>query len=447
LNAAARPSTTNLRGKLPLRAPISPGYPRFANEREKQVAATGCTVLRPLLSGLAHSSFHQLGLIGTFCTQNRLVREAVVAFDLSSGWVHDSESFKISMKSYQNCVSKLQQAGTYEQPDFALVAIMFLGLVEVLYAVEDCFIGRNPCLTLTQGLHLGEFADGALAHFEMCRKLLLSRLPQVMSSGDGDLINLYRMAAECVLYSFAALSSSSASISENSADWHFDPLFPVDNISTSPFLGGLQEIYFVMLRINMLRINVLLHQTPRRDQTGLNRFGITQAVEELWQRLIRLETQVPCIYQQYGSDLPMAHLYRVKHLVTIHALRIHLIKISRLSAAPADADVQRYLQKAITLLRHQDIREPGNIALRWPLTILACAAEGEGDFEFIVAKMKDMERVVGRTNQRMLSSAYTILREYRVKTGKDFRTGADGGRPVHTGLDFLLEPRNLSVWA
>lgn len=273
----------------------------------------------------------------------------------------------------------------------------------------------------------------------MCRKLLTSRLQQLALPRDIECVKLYRMAAECVIYNFASLSPFHRGIGQATSDWggSFESLFPSNDPSISPFLGGadFQEIYHIMFLTNVLL---------RRTQTNLDQPSVVgEACQDLWEQLNKQEKKVTSLYSR-KTDQSMAKLYRAKYRVSIHALRIHLIKIRRPIVSPDDPMVRLYLSKAIKIVKNQKICEAWNPALRWPLTILACAAHADADFELFMCLMDEMMENLDQANSRRLQSAQTILRRFR-QTSALLSLGGNGTKKFSNQLDFLLEPRDLDM--
>ena len=272
----------------------------------------------------------------------------------------------------------------------------------------------------------------------MCRKLLTARLAQPGVLNDAALVKLYRVVAECIMYNLAALSPFHVRIAEVVTDWgtSFDCLFPGGDHALSPFLGGFHDVYRLILRMN-----IYLRQIPPATST-LSMAQAKQTLDELWWELHALELKVPASYRRVeGAE--GTRLYKAKHKISVLALRVHLVKISRPAISPSDGLIRPYLQKAIETLRQQDIREPGNPALRWPLTILACAAEMEKDFVFIVEKMRELEVILDPSNRGKLQSAYAILGRYRNDhLIAPLQTHRGRWTPINQ-LDFLLEPQFL----
>lgn len=288
-----------------------------------------------------------------------------------------------------------------------------------------------------QGLKIGD-SSNAVAHFEMCRKLLTARLAQPRVLNDAALVKLYRVVAECIMYNLAALSPFHVEIAEVVTDWgtSFDCLFPGGDHALSPFLGGFHDVYRLMLRIN-----IYLRQTPPTTPT-MSETQARQTLDALWWELHALEIKVPASYRRVeGAE--GTRLYKAKHKISVLALRVHLVKISRPAISPSDMLIRPYLQKAIETLEQQDIREPGNPALRWPLTILASSADIEKDFVFLGGRMREMEEILDPSNRGKLQSAYAILQKYRREDlTAPLQTRRGRWIPMNQ-LDFLLETQLL----
>ena len=266
----------------------------------------------------------------------------------------------------------------------------------------------------------------------------MARLSQSATIDDAGLLNLYRMVAECIIYNLGTLSPFRADIVQAAGDWGtaFDSLFPGSDHYLSPFLGGFQGIYQVMFRVN-----VLLRQTDEDRIAGVTRPSTIETFKRLWQQLTQLEDKIPAIYRRNGLPEEIIKLYKAKNRITVYALRIHLMKILRPLAGPEDVDIHLNLAQAMTILKEQDVQEPGNSALRWPLGILLCAADANEDFNFVVSVMQQIQLILDPANSRKLAAAYNILRGYRehasVARQKDLLP-----TPLRQ-LDFLLEPRTL----
>lgn len=272
----------------------------------------------------------------------------------------------------------------------------------------------------------------------MCRKLLVARLSQSATLNDVGLLNLYRMVAECIIYNLGTLSPFRTDIVQAASDWGtaFDRLFPGNDHYLSPFLGGFQGIYQVMFRVN-----VLLRQTEPDRVAGVILPSTVETFNALWEQLAQLEDRIPVMYDRNRVAEETIKLYQAKNRITVYALRIHLLKIMRPLAGPEDVDIYLNLTQAVAILREQDVREPYNPALRWPLSILLCAADADEDFDFIVSVMQQIQLIMDPANHRKLAAAYNILRDYR----RDASIALQSGRsPVPSRqLDFLLEPRTL----
>jgi hypothetical protein len=280
-------------------------------------------------------------------------------------------------------------------------------------------------------------------HFAMCKDLLVPLLARSKPALDSNLTKLLRMVAECIIFNVATLSPFSARAGQLMLDWgtSFDRLFPAGESASSPFLGGLQSVYRVMLRAN-----VLLHRTRRdRFDPGAKACDAREYLE-LWRQLDELESRIPRLYHERELSTESIELYKKKHKLAILALRIQLRKIARPLASPADSEIRAYVSEAATILKSLDVREPGNPALRWPLTILACAAYDDEDFALFTAKMQDMQSVVDPANREKLSSAQAVMKRHqRVVSGVQSVWGNDRNRDLNVAqrIDLLLEPWKL----
>lgn len=250
------------------------------------------------------------------------------------------------------------------------------------------------------------------------------------------MMNILRVIAECVLYNVASLTPFCMSLESTLDDWGdaFDRLFPGDGISTSPFLGGLQVIYRVQIRIHMLlRSN---KQTPNDYSVDHSRKAEICECSEL---LDKAERQLFSLSPFRAGDDEAVTLYKAKHRVAILAARIHLHKVAYPRATSLDHRIQLYIGKALTILEIQDFREVGNPAMRWPFTVLACASASNDDFELVVKRMKELEGALHGANSRKLSTAYTLLRHHRAGCA-----GNSLGSQVYIQpIDFLLMPQLL----
>jgi len=263
------------------------------------------------------------------------------------------------------------------------------------------------------------------------------------TSLDPRLTTLLRVIAECIMFNLATLSPFSARTGQSVLDWgsSFDRLFPADDSATSPFLGGLQSIYQVMLRVN-----VRLHRTIQSKSDLSAPASNTREHFDLWRQLNELDNRIPQLYHDRDVKPKSIELYKRKHKLAILALRIQLCKIARPLASPTDNDIRGYVSEAVNILRSLDIRELGNLALRWPLTILACAAYDDKDFDLFTAKMQDMQSVVDPANREKLSSAQTVMSLHK-RTLSEPQTVLEADRNRDCNLpqriDLLLEPWRL----
>lgn len=280
----------------------------------------------------------------------------------------------------------------------------------------------------------------------MCRRLLQDRIVSNRTWRNAELANVYRIVAECVIYNLATLSIFNVS---SISDWgcSFDCLFDSDDRRLSPFLGGFHDLYQVIFRINCL-------MASRRQVISLeDHAAITNTGETLWQQLQSLENRIEKFYPESADAASSTRLYRTKMRVSVFALRIHLCKVVFPSITSSDRQVQNLLASASDDLRRQSIYEPGNVALVWPLTILACAAERSEDFEFIVETIRGFSQIIAPAYARRLIVATDTLRRFRngLQPSARDRGGEDsqelqkgkGGVHVVDQMDFLLEPRLL----
>ena len=260
---------------------------------------------------------------------------------------------------------------------------------------------------------------------------------------DPNLTKILRVVAECIVFNIATLSPYSARAGALDLDWgtSFDQLFPVGNSGSSPFLGGLQSIYRVMVRAN-----TLLYRTLNSKSDPHTRTFNAHEYRELWLQLDDLEQAIPQLYQERNLSADSIKLYKGKHKLAVLALRIQLCKIAKPSAPATDVEIGEYVSNAVAILKNLDIREHGNPALRWPLTILACAAYCDQDFVLITAKMQDLQSVIDPANGEKLSSAQVVMSRYPsmdVDVQSTLGTDCDGDCGLVQRIDLLLEPWKL----
>lgn len=131
-------TATNLRTKkgMILHTTITNGYPPFRSELEKRLTLEAPEVLSALVSCVASPDFRKASLLGTFSTESRVVRHALVAFSAHTSALRTEDSYRLSLKSYQDCIVQLRSSLPHAfqsnaEQDHALVAVMFLGLLEV----------------------------------------------------------------------------------------------------------------------------------------------------------------------------------------------------------------------------------------------------------------------------------------------------------------------------
>lgn len=253
------------------------------------------------------------------------------------------------------------------------------------------------------------------------------------------MMNILRVFAECVLYNVASLTPFCTSLGPTLDDWGdaFECLFPGDGISTSPFLGGLQVIYRVQIRIHMLlRGN---KRTPDDYSIDQSR---KEAIRECSEQLDKAERQLSSLSPFRAGDDEAVTLYKAKHGTAIFAARLHLHKVAFPGATSLDHRIQHYVSKALAILRVQDFREPGNPAMRWPFTVLACASASDEDFELVEKRMKELEGVLYGANSRKLETAYTTLRRHRAGCA-GIPLGSQAQGVCIQPIDFLLMPQLL----
>lgn len=273
----------------------------------------------------------------------------------------------------------------------------------------------------------------------MCRKLIVRQLDQTATTIDAGTMNILRVFAECVLYNVASLTPFCIVLDSTLDDWGdaFDILFPGDGIATSPFLGGLQVIYRVQIRIHMLlRSN---KRTPNDYSVDQSR---KQEIRECSEQLDKAERGIATLTPFHAGGDKEATLYKAKHRVAILAARIHLHKVAFPGATALDHRVQTHVSKAIAILKVQDFKEPGNPAMRWPFTVLACASASNEDFELVTERMRELEGVLYGANSRKLSTAYTVLRRHRAGYAGTSLGGQEHGVNIQP-IDFLLMPQLL----
>jgi hypothetical protein len=250
-----------------------------------------------------------------------------------------------------------------------------------------------------------------------------------------DLADVLRIVAECTLYNLATLTPFCKKPDLASDDWgsSIHHLFPADDTTLSPFLGGCHALYQIMLSINML-LSANGHGTH-----GLTSLARTEALISLTGRLDMVERRIPYMYPASEE----AKLYVAKHRLTAIALRIHLHKIVHPQASSTEPLIRLHVTEAVQILIGQDIREPGNPALRWPLTILACATGTDEEFDVVKSKMQEIERILDISNSQKIASAYTVLGRFQGNRAmKEGRLTQDW---YHTcKFDLLLEPWKLN---
>lgn len=256
---------------------------------------------------------------------------------------------------------------------------------------------------------------------------------------DPRLMIVLRIFAECVLYNLASLTPFCTTVESTLDDWGevLERLFPGDGAFTSPFLGGLQGIYRVQLRVHMLLRGVV----PFSDDHDAGQSHV-EAIRQCYEQLDKFERQVSFVSANRAVDVEAAALYDAKHRISILAARIHLRKVAHPSATSLDHHIQLHVAEAITILKKQDVREPGNPAMRWPLTVLACASTSNEDFELVTGKMQETEGILDPANSRKLATAYTMLHRHR-KGCAGIPLGSQEHGMYTQPMDFLLMPQLL----
>jgi hypothetical protein len=280
-------------------------------------------------------------------------------------------------------------------------------------------------------------------HFAICKNLLVKMLAKSEISLDSRMTKVLRAIAESIMFNTATLSPYSAKGGALMLDWgsSFDRLFPIGESASSPFLGGLQSIYRVMLRANML-----IHRTKRAGSNLEARTSDAREYLELWGQLDELEREIPHLYDGRDLSAESVALYKGKHKLAILALRVQLCKIARPLASPTDSDIEKYVSDAVAVLEHLDIREPGNPALRWPLTTLACATHRDRDFALLTAKMQDLQDVIDPANAEKLSSSRAVISRYPSTVSELHpvtETDRKNSENLTQRIDLLLEPLEL----
>lgn len=260
----------------------------------------------------------------------------------------------------------------------------------------------------------------------------MSQLAGVAKIPDTGMMPIMRVFAECVLYNLASLTPFCLSVDATLDDWGdvIERLFPGDGTSTSPFLGGLQGIYRVQLRIHMLLRNGT--QLPSR----------AEVIRQCSDQLDTFERQLASLSPHRGGDHEAVALYNAKHRISILAARIHLHKVAHPAVTALDPRVQLHLSKAVAILRNQDIREPGNPAMRWPLTVLACASSSNEDFKLVTDKMQETEGLLDPANSRKLTTAYAVLHRHR-RGCAGLPLGSQEHGSYTPPMEFLLMPQLL----
>jgi hypothetical protein len=265
------------------------------------------------------------------------------------------------------------------------------------------------------------------------------QLAQPATIMDAGMVNILRVFAECVLFNLASLTPFCETIDPTLDDWGdaLDRLFPGDGASTSPFLGGLQGLYRVQLRIHMLLRSV--KQTSNGPSVDRSRLEV---IRECSDQLDTFEQQLLSLSPYRSGDYAAVRLYKAKHRIFILTARIHLHKVAHPEATALDYRIQSYVNRAIAILRIQDIKEPGNPAMRWPLTVLACATSSDEDFRLVTDKMRETEEILDPANSRKLAAAYTVLHRHRAGCAS-ILPGCQEYKGFIQPIDILLMPQLL----
>jgi len=263
------------------------------------------------------------------------------------------------------------------------------------------------------------------------------QVDQAATTMDTGMMNILRVFAECVLFNVASHTPFCLTLDSTLDDWGdaFDRLFPDDGIATSPFLGGLQVIHRVQIRIHMLlRSNTRMANDYSVDASR------KEAIRGCSELLDKAERQLSSLSPFPAGDDEAVALYKAKHRIAILAARIHLHKVAFPGATSLDHCMQLYTSEAFAILRIQDFSEWGNPAMRWPFTVLACASKRDEDFELVVKRMKELEGVLFGAHSRKLNMAYTTLRHHRAGcAGISLEPQEQYIQPI----DFLLMPQLL----
>ena len=135
--------STNLRGKMqPPVLPITNGHQPFASDLEKRVSLDSSQIFAPLVSCMAGADFTSVELLVSFCAQNLVVREAIMAFSAFTQAPSVVGGHKQALESYQGCITRLKRTQLDGRADLThnysiLTAVCFLGLLEVSTANFD----------------------------------------------------------------------------------------------------------------------------------------------------------------------------------------------------------------------------------------------------------------------------------------------------------------------
>lgn len=125
--------------------------------------------------------------------------------------------------------------------------------------------------------------------------------------------------------------------------------------------------------------------------------------------LDHLESEISTYYDPDHPSPNAIELHEGKYKLNIYAMRALLA-----NSMPDDKDItyQQTLpltEAAVKLLENQDLREPNNPSLCWPLIVLACTAAKEEHFTLLLSKMQDVSKRVDPASQRRMMHVYNLL--------------------------------------
>lgn len=203
---------------------------------------------------------------------------------------------------------------------------------------------------------------------------------------------VYRIAAECVIFNAATMGLYLPQKYGLSHMWNdlLTELFP-DGVTiyggSSPFLGGLHEIYRLMLRIT----SIFWEQSDFAEVEG--------EYHAIMSRLVSLDEMVPVYFGHSTTDLRGIFLYQGKHRLHICMLQLLLYLVTRPVANIDKNQVLVYTTRALSLLREYDLKEDNNPAICWPLIVLACVVSEEDDFRFTISEVDQIHAVIDAANR------------------------------------------------